>query len=101
MLRSFRAKKIVQLFCVAPNLSNHSCHNFCRVVAEIYSIDYSEKELKTKKDRQQWLQKQNKRIVFHFTPKHGSWQNMVEIWFGIMGQKCLKYNSFKTVDEWL
>jgi hypothetical protein len=25
----------------------------------------------------------------YFTPKHGSWLNMVEVWSGIMGQKCL------------
>ena len=53
----------------------------------------------TKKKRQDWLKKDNKRIVIHFTPKHGSWLNMVEIWFGIMGQKCLKHNSFNTVEE--
>jgi len=88
---------VIHYLC--DNLSNHSCHEFCRVVAEICDIDYPEKELDTKKKRQQWLQKENKRIIIHFTPKHGYWLNMVEIWFGIMGQKCLKYNSFNTVEE--
>ncbi len=84
---------------ICDNLSNHSCHEFCRVVAELCSVKYPEKDLDTKKKRQGWLQKDDKRIIIHFTPKHGSWLNMVEIWFGIMGQKCLKHNSFNTVEE--
>ncbi len=84
---------------ICDNLSNHSCHEFCRVVAELCSVEYPEKDLDTKKKRQEWLQKDDKRIIIHFTPKHGSWLNMVEIWFGIMGQKCLKHNSFNTVEE--
>jgi len=84
---------------ICDNLSNHSCPEFCRVVAELSSVEYPEKELDTKEKRQKWLQKENKRIIIHFTPKHGSWLNMVEIWFGIMGQKCLKYNTFTSVDQ--
>jgi hypothetical protein len=29
------------------------------------------------------------RIEFHFTPKHASWLNMVEIEIGVMVQQCL------------
>ena len=108
-----RVKTLVQIFrkhtamlpatadihYICDNLSNHSCHEFCRVVAELSGVDYPEKELDTKSKRQKWLQQENKRIIIHFTPKHGSWLNMVEIWFGILGQKCLKYNSSKYVDE--
>ena len=84
---------------ICDNLSPHSSPDFCRVVAELCSIEYPEEELKTKQQRQEWLRRKDKRIVIHFTPKHGSWLNMVEIWFGIMGQKCLKTNSFVSVDE--
>ncbi len=94
---SLPGNAVVHYIC--DNLSNHSCHEFCRVVAELCSVTYPEKRLKTKRQRQEWLQTENKRIIIHFTPKHGSWLNMVEIWFGIMGQKCLKYNSFKSVEE--
>ncbi len=94
---SLPENSIIHYIC--DNLSNHGCHEFCRVVAEICSVEYPEKELDTKKKRQAWLQKEDKRIVIHFTPKHGSWLNMVEIWLGIMGQKCLKHNSFKTAEE--
>jgi len=84
---------------ICDNLSNHSCHEFCRVVAELSDVDYPEKELDTKNKRQNWLQQENKRIIIHFTPKHGSWLNMVEIWFGILAQKCLQHNSSKYIDE--
>lgn len=89
--------EVVHYLC--DNLSNHSCHDFCRVVAELCGVDYPEKELDTKEKRQKWLKQDNKRIVFHFTPKHGSWLNMVEIWFGILGQKCLKHNTDKDTIE--
>ncbi len=89
----------VDIHYICDNLSPHSCHEFCRVVAELCSVTYPEKDLKTKKQRQEWLKSKDKRIIIHFTPKHGSWLNMIEIWFGIMGQKCLKHNSFTSVEE--
>jgi hypothetical protein len=30
-----------------------------------------------------------RRIEFHFTPKHASWLNMVEIEIGVMASQCL------------
>ena len=29
------------------------------------------------------------KITFHYTPKHASWLNMVEIEIGVMNQQCL------------
>jgi len=34
------------------------------------------------------------KIVFHFTPKHCSWLNQVEIWFSILVRKLLRRASF-------
>ena len=31
-----------------------------------------------------------KNVVFHYTPKHGSWLNMAEIEIGVMESQCLK-----------
>lgn len=31
-----------------------------------------------------------KRIEWHYTPKHGSWLNMVEIELGVLSRQCLK-----------
>jgi len=66
--------------------------------------------LDTAPKRREWLQSESKRIIFHYTPFHGSWLNMVEIWFGILNQKCLKesfdspesmYNAiYAFIHEW-
>jgi transposase len=39
------------------------------------------------------------RIVFHYTPKHASWMNQVEIWLGILVRKLLKRGSFTSVQD--
>lgn len=30
-----------------------------------------------------------KRVVFHYTPKHGSWLNLAEVEISILGRQCL------------
>jgi DDE superfamily endonuclease len=30
-----------------------------------------------------------KRLEFHYTPKHGSWLNMAELEFSVLGRQCL------------
>jgi transposase len=39
------------------------------------------------------------RIVFHYTPKHASWMNQIEIWFSILVRKVLKRGNFISVDD--
>lgn len=38
---------------------------------------------------------------FHFvhTPVHASWLNQIEIWFGILHKRVLKYGSFQSVEQ--
>lgn len=38
---------------------------------------------------------------FHFvrTPLHASWLNQIEIWFGILHKRVLKYGSFKSAQQ--
>lgn len=76
---------------IMDNLASHSSYAMCKLVAEYSKIECpSEKELDTSVKRREWLQSENKRIVFTYTPFHGSWLNMIEIWFGILNRKCLK-----------
>jgi len=78
------------LHYVMDNLSTHCGYPFCQMVAEHSAVECPpEKELNDTTKRRQWLQSEHKRIVIHFTPFHGSWLNLVEIWFGIMGGKVL------------
>jgi hypothetical protein len=39
------------------------------------------------------------RFVFHYTPKHGSWVNQVEMFFSIVHRQCLRHGDFHSVDE--
>ncbi len=46
-----------------------------------------------------WNRKHGNRFVFHYTPTHGSWLNQVELWFGIVARRVLRYGDFRTPDE--
>ena len=84
---------------ILDNLNTHCGYEICVLVAKHSGIDCPpEKELNTMEKRRDWLSEEGKRIVFHFTPFHGSWLNMIEIWFGIIGAKCLN-ESFASPDE--
>lgn len=86
-----RFPKAETLHYVMDNLSTHRGYPFCQVVAQLSRIECPpEHELSSQAKRVEWLGRQDKRIVIHFTPYHGSWLNMVEIWFGIMGAKVLR-----------
>ncbi len=79
-----------QLHYVMDNLSSHRGYPFCQAVAALSNVPCpSPGELDTVAKRVAWLQASDRRIVIHFTPYHGSWLNLVEVWFGIMNQKVL------------
>ncbi|MDA2937096.1 IS630 family transposase, partial [Acidobacteria bacterium AH-259-A15] len=82
---------------IMDNLSSHYHEDFCRTVAELSDVPYP--PLQGGAERRQWLQSEDKRIVVHFLPFHASWLNMVEIWFGILKSKCLKYDHFYSVAQ--
>jgi hypothetical protein len=86
-----------QLHYLMDNHSTHSTEEFCRLVAKLCRHPYP--SLKTAQQRREWLKREDKRIVVHFTPFHGSWLNMVEIWFGIMRPKCLNNEIFHSKEK--
>jgi len=87
----------VALHYVMDNLSTHFHDEFCKTVAQLSGVTYT--PLKTGFQRRQWLQNQEKRIVIHFLPFHGSWLNRIEVWFGILKKKCLKNQSFISIEN--
>lgn len=49
--------------------------------------------------RRAFLSDPSRRIRFVFLPKHSSWLNQIEIFFGVVQRKCLRGGNFTSVDE--
>jgi transposase len=90
---------------VVDNLNIHLSASLVRWVAaeSDLAIDLGEKGksglLHTKQSRAAFLSDPTHRIVFHYTPKHCSWLNQIEIWLSILVRKLLRRGSFRSLHE--
>ncbi|WMP17082.1 transposase [Thiothrix lacustris] len=85
---------------VVDQLNTHKSAGLVEYVAQACQLDQPLGEkgksgiLNNMASRMGFLQDETHRIRFVFTPKHCSWLNQVEIWFGIISRRLLKRGSF-------
>jgi transposase len=83
-------------------LNTHQSEALVRIVAELEPLppELGAKGesgiLKSMATRAAFLRDPSHRLVVHFTPKHCSWLNQIEIWFSILVRKLLRRSSFNS-----
>jgi hypothetical protein len=90
---------------VCDQLNTHQSESLVRWVADLSGV---QEELGVKGEsgilasmasRAAFLSDPIHKVVFHYTPKHSSWLNQIEIWLSILVRKLLKRGSFTSVEE--
>ena len=97
--------KATRWHVVCDQLNTHQSESLVRWVAELSGV---QEELGAKGEsgilasmpsRAAFLSDPTHKVVFHYTPKHSSWLNQIEIWLSILVRKLLKRGSFTSVGE--
>jgi hypothetical protein len=90
---------------VCDNLDIHLSESVVRVVARACRLKGSlgikgkSGVLASKATRQAFLSQPEHRITFHFTPRHASWLNQIEIWFSILVRKLIRRGDFASKQD--
>jgi hypothetical protein len=90
---------------VVDNLNTHQSEGLVRWVAQACGIeeDLGQKGevgvLKSRASRAAFLSAEGHRIRFVYTPKHTSWLNQIELWFGVLARKILRRSSFSSIED--
>jgi hypothetical protein len=90
---------------ISDQLNTHKSETLVKLVAKL--IDFKGELgvkgksgiLENTQTRQAFLSDSSHRIRFAYTPKHCSWLNQVEIWFGIVARKVIKRGNFTSKDD--
>lgn len=96
---------VSQWHFVVDNLNTHQSETLVRWVAHRDELDLDlgvkgrSGILHAMATRTAFLQDSTHSVVFHYTPKHCSWLNQVELWLSILARKLLKRASFSSIAD--
>jgi transposase len=96
------APEVKRWHFVVDNLDTHKSESLVRYVAQYCGLaqELGKKGkrgiLKSTASRERFLAYPAHAIVFHYTPKHASWMNQIEVWFSILARKLLRRGSFSS-----
>ena len=90
---------------ICDQLNTHKSESLVRWVAKKikypYELGIKGKTgiLKSQKTRMGFLEMESHKIRFLYTPKHCSWINQIENWFGILQRKVINHGEFPSVEN--
>ncbi len=90
---------------VVDNLNIHQSESLVRYVAAVSGVteDLGVKGqsgiLANQQSRAAFLHDPTHKLVFHYTPRHASWLNQIELWLSILTRKLLRRGSFLSVAD--
>ena len=97
--------EVLRWHIVCDQLNTHQSESLVYWVAQLSGIDADlgvkgeRGILASMASRAAFLSDPSHFVVFHYTPKHSSWMNQIEIWLSILVRKLLKRGSFSSVED--
>src|SRR3954454_12025650 len=89
-----RYPHVPKVHWVMDTLYPHRSLEVCRLCAHLNGLKFEPKKLKRGPQRGAFLTDPEHRQVIHFTPKHGSWLNQVELWFSVLARRVIRRGDF-------
>ena len=104
VVETFNSAK--EIILIMDQLNTHMSESLVKLIANKCAIDVElgikgkKGILKSMKSRAKFLEDESHRIHIIYTPKHCSWLNQIELWFGILTKQLLNRRiSFGSVEE--